>query len=65
MVDEGAFKAFCNVLSVTDPQALIVALEGINFLLKSGAKHALDQNGESIYAQIAEHSGILGKLEEL
>ena len=54
LVNEGAFAAFNNVLGNKDPQAIIVALEGISFLLKMGASHMLDHNGESIYAQIAE-----------
>ena len=40
-------------------------MEGINFLLKIGAKHYLDSNGDSVFAQIAESSGILDTLEEL
>jgi len=55
--------AFNSILDLQDPQTLIVALEGIFFLLQKGQKHVLDDKGENIFAQVAESVGILDKLE--
>ena len=57
--------AFNSVLDCQDAQTLIVTMEGISFLLKKGKEHCLDENGQNIFAQVAESCGILDKLEQL
>jgi hypothetical protein len=65
LVQEGAFLAFNSVLDCQDAQTLIVTMEGISFLLKKGKEHCLDEQGQNIFAQVAESCGILDKLEQL
>ena len=65
LVREGAFNALSACLDISDPQGIIVTLEGIKFLLQQGTKHALTETGENGYAMTAEDAGVLDKLESL
>ena len=48
-----------------DPRTLVVALEGINFILKCGREHLLDANGNNPMVVVAEQCGLVDKIEQL
>lgn len=48
-----------------DPRTLVVALEGINFILKSGQEHLLTEQGTNPMVVVAEQCGLVDKIEQL
>ena len=53
------------MLGSRDPRTLIVALEGINFILKCGQEHLIDGNGANPMVAQAEACGIVDAIEQL
>lgn len=63
MADKGIIRAIGSVFDSKEPRFLIVALEGINFILKCGSESLLDANGANPFVAIIEQTGLLDKLE--
>jgi len=64
IVSKGAIKELCNLLDSTDERSLIVALEGIDNILRAGEEDVRDI-GENRYAIEVERNKGLDKIEEL
>ena len=43
LVEKGTIQAIASVLDSREPRTLVVALEGINFILKAGLEHMASQ----------------------
>ena len=65
MVGRGILRAIGQVLDCRDPRTLVVALEGINFILKNGQEHLLDANGNNPMIAKAEECGLVDQMEQL
>eukprot|EP01121_Diplochlamys_sp_Union-15-3_P014872 TRINITY_DN4803_c0_g1_i3.p1 TRINITY_DN4803_c0_g1~~TRINITY_DN4803_c0_g1_i3.p1 ORF type:complete len:504 (-),score=89.77 TRINITY_DN4803_c0_g1_i3:25-1536(-) len=63
LVDNGCFEPLCDLLDSDDPKLILVCLEGIQNILKSGLPD--DENSPSSYLKHLEEAGGLDKLEEL
>ena len=63
MVNRGIISAIGQVLTGRDPRSLVVALEGLNFILKCGQEHLV--NGENPFVAKAEECGIVDHIEQL
>ena len=48
-----------------DVRSIIVALQGIENILRVGEKYFLDKNGENLFANEVERCGGLDSLEEI
>ena len=64
MVEKGIIQAIGSVFDTQEPRFLIVALEGINFVMKMGKEH-LSKEGVNPFVEVVERSGLLDKLEQL
>eukprot|EP01126_Amoeba_proteus_P047924 TRINITY_DN550_c0_g1_i3.p1 TRINITY_DN550_c0_g1~~TRINITY_DN550_c0_g1_i3.p1 ORF type:complete len:516 (+),score=83.97 TRINITY_DN550_c0_g1_i3:80-1627(+) len=64
MVDNHLIEPMCDLLSCADARIILVALEGLENLLKVGEKDA-KANGANDYANSIEECGGLDKIEEL
>ncbi len=65
LVDKGILQAIGSVLDCKDVRSLVVALEGINFILKSGKNHMVGENGQNPMVVVAEQCGLVDKIEQL
>ena len=65
LVEKGIFQAIGSVLESRDPRTLVVALEGINFILKCGQEHLLNEHGSNPMVVVAEQCGLVDKIEQL
>jgi len=65
MTEKGMLQAIGSVLECKDVKTLVVALEGINFILKSGKEHLTNENGQNPLILIADQCGLIDKLEQL
>lgn len=62
---KNALQAFNAVLKIQDPKTLIVAMEGVENILKCGQEHFLNALGLNEFALALETCGGLDQLEEL
>ena len=58
-------KPLCDLLTVPDSKILLVALEGIENVLKTGALQAEENQGGNVIARYVEEAGGLDKIEAL
>ena len=65
MAERNGVSALASVLDMNDSKSLIVAMEGLENLLKCGKMHFLDENGENKFALLLEMCGGVDKLEAL
>ena len=65
LVEEGVIKPLCDLLDANDPKIIMVAIEGIENILRVGKQDAAAQGGENRYAQMVEADKGLEKLEKL
>lgn len=65
MVQKDALKALAATLTLTDSKSLVVAMEGIENLLKAGQDHFMNGQGLNEFALVFETVGGLDKLEAL
>jgi len=65
MVDRGILRAIGSVLGSREPRTLVVALEGINFILKCGEEKLIDANGQNPMVVQAEACGLVDSIEQL
>ena len=63
MVEHGMLQAIGSVLESREPRTLIVALEGINFILKAGQEHMVSDTGSNPMVIVAETCGLVDKIE--
>lgn len=61
----GVIPALCNLFVCTDPKIIMVALEGVENILKVGKKDAAKNQSTNSYCDIVEESGGLDALENL
>lgn len=65
MTEKGMLQAIGSVMDSRDPKTLVVALEGINFILKCGQTHLMSEDNVNPLVAIAEKCGLVDKLEQL
>ena len=66
MANQGIIQAIASVFESRDERTLIVALEGMNFILKAGQDHPLSkEDGTNPMVTIAMHTGVVDQLEQL
>lgn len=65
LLEKGAIKTFASLLTLTASKALIVAMEGIENILKTGQEHFIGKNGENLLAAELEACGGVDYLEDL
>lgn len=65
LVEKGCVKPLCELLDVPDSRIVMVALEGIENVLKTGAKQAETQGTENLVARYVEEAGGLNFIEKL
>jgi importin subunit alpha-1 len=65
LVKNSAIEAVSSLLSVKDSRTLIVAMEGIRYMLKCGQEHFPDEQGRNSFAIIFDECGGLEKTEQL
>jgi hypothetical protein len=65
LVQNGAIPALCNLLSCADPKITMVALEGIENILRSGKREASKASVLNPYCDAVEECGGLDQLEAL
>lgn len=63
MVEHGMLQAIGSVLESREPRTLIVALEGINFILKAGQEHMVSDKVSNPMVIVAETCGLVDKIE--
>ena len=54
LVEKGILQAIGSVLESRDPRTLVVALEGINFILKCGQEHLTEHGASNPMVIVAE-----------
>lgn len=64
LVTQGAVPALCKLLECSDPKIVMVALEGIENILKVGKKEEA-KSGDNQFADFVEECGGLDSLESL
>jgi hypothetical protein len=65
IIEQGAIPPLCELLSVSDPKIIQVALNGLDNILKLGAAEAKRTNGANPYAIMIEECYGLDKIEYL
>ena len=65
LVHCGCIKPLCDLLTVPDAKIILVALEGLENILKVGDTEAKRTNTENVLANHIEEAGGLSKIEEL
>lgn len=65
LVEKGCVKPLCDLLDVPDSRIVMVALEGIENVLKTGAKETEMSGGENVISRYVEEAGGLLKIEQL
>jgi hypothetical protein len=65
LVSQGAVPPLCNLLDCHDTKIIIVALDGIENILRVGLEASRDAGGPNLYAQYVEEADGLDKLENL
>jgi importin subunit alpha-1 len=67
LVSQGAIKPLCDLLAVSDPRVVTVALEGLENILRVGEqlKKLPGSNNQNPYAQAVEDAEGLDKIEML
>jgi importin subunit alpha-1 len=65
LAQNGAVPALCNLLSCPDPKITMVALEGIENILRSGKREAAKASVVNPYCDLVEECGGLDQLEAL
>lgn len=65
LVRQGAIPAMCNLLSSADPKMVMVAMEGVENILKAGKKEAVRASCVNQYCEFVEECGGLDQLENL
>ena len=65
MVEDGVIRPLCDLLDSADPKIIMVAIEGIENILRVGKQDAATQGGDNRYAQMVEADKGLEKLEKL
>jgi len=63
MVEKNCLGALSQTLSIQDPKTLIVAMEGIENVLKCGAEHFLNTAGNNEFAVRLENVNGVDKIE--
>jgi hypothetical protein len=63
LVHKGVLPPLCDILSCNDPRVVLVALEGLDNILKLGQE--VSDEGENRYCDIIEECGGLDKIEDL
>jgi len=64
LVQQGAIKPLCDMLTVADNRIVIVALEGLDNILRVGQADA-NASGTNMFAEYVEAAGGMEKIEEL
>lgn len=64
-MEEGVIKPLCDLLDTNDPKIIMVAIEGLENILRVGKTDAAAQGGENRFAQMVEADKGLEKLEKL
>lgn len=62
-MQKGILKAINQVFQSRDPKTLIVALEGVNFILKCGEEHLRGDSEVNPIVAVAEQCGIVDSIE--
>eukprot|EP00727_Mastigamoeba_balamuthi_P007836 m51a1_g3673 putative importin alpha (546) ;mRNA; f:281546-283840 len=65
LVQSGVVAPLCELLDSNDARLVTVALEGLENILKVGAREASATSGENVHALQVEEAGGLSKIEEL
>ena len=65
LVQNNAIQALVNLLNQTDSRLLLIAMEGLRYILAAGAQHYMDEQGRNSFAVILDQAGGLDKLEAL
>lgn len=65
LVSCGCIKPLCDLLSCSDARIIIVALEGLENILKVGEEEKNTTNGINLYVHQIEDAGGLDKIEHL
>ena len=64
-MEEGVIKPLCDLLDTGDSKIIMVAIEGIENILRVGKQDSATSGGVNRYAQMVEAHGGLEKLENL
>jgi importin subunit alpha-1 len=54
LVQQGCIQPLCNLLTVLDNRIVLVALNGLEHILKSGHQDSQSNNGINLYAMMIE-----------
>ena len=65
LVEAGVIRPMCDLLQSPDAKIIMVALEGIENIIKVGKADAMSSGGVNRYAQMVEADGGLEALEQL
>ena len=65
MVKRNALAALSHTLTLNDGKSLIVAMEGIDNILKTGQQHYINADGINEFVLELEKCGGIDKIEEL
>jgi importin subunit alpha-1 len=65
LVAQGAIPALVDLFSCTDPKIILVALEGVENILKVGKKKATETSSMNPFCDLVEEAGGLDALENL
>lgn len=65
LVQQGCIRPLCDLLMVSDPKIVTIALEGLENILKVGEEDARQANGQNQMALFVSEAEGLTKIEEL
>lgn len=65
LVEAGVIPPMCELFRCLEPRIVLVAMEGIENILKVGQQEATQMGGENKFSEIVEECGGVGWLEEL
>lgn len=65
LVQKGILKGMGAMMTMKESRQLMVMLEGLENILKCGAEHFVDQDGQNMFVLQMEAEGVLDQLEEV
>lgn len=65
LVQKGILRALCNILTFDEPRILLVAIEGIENVLKAGIEHFKTPDGQNPFTIVIDEIGGIDRLEQL
>ncbi|KAJ1549633.1 Importin alpha subunit (Karyopherin alpha subunit) (Serine-rich RNA polymerase I suppressor protein) [Cladochytrium tenue] len=65
LVSAGCIKPLCDILNISDPKIIQVALDGLENILKTGDKERAKTEGLNVYSDMIETAGGVDRIVNL